>query len=129
MNPFDFVKEIQRGKKDIIRTSENPVKAEALYNPFIVNRALSFYPDSILHANEVNRHRDLDHLLQFDYLINSIRSMKRDHTWIKKPGEDEDVEMLASYFGMSSKKAAEALRVLTKEQLKAIKIKTIKGGT
>lgn len=129
MNPFDFVKEIQRGKKDIIRTSENPVKAEALYNPFIVNRALSFYPDSILHANEVNRHRDLDHLLQFDYLINSIRSMKRDHTWIKKPGEDEDVEMLASYFGMSSKKATEALRVLTKEQLKAIKIKTIKGGT
>lgn len=128
-NPFDYVKDIQRGKKDIIRNSENPTKAESLYNPYIVNRALSFYPDSILYSNEMNRRADLPHLLQFDYLINTIRSMKRDHAWIKKSAEDEDVATLAEYFGMSLRKAQEAIRVLTRDQLAEIKKRTMKGGT
>lgn len=129
MNPFDFVKDIQRGKRDIIRNSENPEKAEKLYNAYIVNRALSFYPDSILHANEVNRRPDMDGILQFDYLINTIRSMKRDHFWVKKAETDEDLEMICEYFGMSQRKAQEALRVLTKDQLSEIRKRTIKGGT
>lgn len=129
MNPFDFVKEIQQGKKDLIRTSENPEKAEGFYNPYIVNRALSFYVDSIMYANEMNVHRDLDSLLQFDYLINSIRSMKRKHAWIKKSEADQDVDLMIEYFGMSRRKAEQALRVLTKEQITEIKRKSIKGGT
>jgi hypothetical protein len=128
-NPFDYVKDIQRGKKDIIRNSENPSRMEAGYNPFMVNRALSFYPDSILYANEMNRRGGLDGLLQFDYLINTVRSMKRDHQWIKKSGSDSDAEMLAEYFGMSPQKVHEALRVLTRDQLDDIRKRTIKGGT
>lgn len=128
-NPFDYVKDIQRGKRDIIRNSENPTKAESLYNPYIVNRALSFYPDSILYSNEMNRRPDLPNLLQFDYLINTIRSMKRDHAWIKKSAEDEDAATLAEYFGMSMRKAQEAIRVLTRDQLEEIKKRTMKGGT
>lgn len=128
-SPFDYVKDIQRGKRDIIRNSENPEKAEALYNPFIVNRALSFYPDSILYSNEMNRRAELDKVMQFDYLINTVRSMKRDHQWIKKSKDDEDAELLAEYFGMSPQKVHEALRVLTKDQIADIKKRTIKGGT
>lgn len=129
MNPFDFVKEIQQGKKDLIRTSENPEKAEGFYNPYIVNRALSFYVDSVMYANEMNVHRDLDNLLQFDYLINSIRPMKRKHAWIKKPEADQDVDLMIEYFGMSRRKAEQALRVLTKEQITEIKRIAQKGGT
>lgn len=128
-NPFDYVKDIQRGKRDIIRNSENPQKAENLYNPFLTNRALSFYPDSVLYANQMNACPGLPNLLQFDYLINSIRSMKRDHSWIKKSAADSDVEMIVEYFGMSPQKAQEALRVLTHGQLEYIRKRTIKGGT
>lgn len=127
-NPFDYVKDIQRGKRDIIRNSENPQKAESIYNPFLTNRALSFYPDSVLYANEMNRRAGLPNLLQFDYLINSIRSMKRDHRWIKKSEKDQDLEMIVEYYGMSPAKAQEALRVLTQDQLEDIKKRTIKGG-
>lgn len=129
MNPFDFVKDIQRGKRDVIRNSENPAKAEALYNAYIVNRALSFYPDSIMYANEVNQRADMPGLLQFDYLINTVRSMKRDHTWIKKTPQDEDVLAIAEYLGMSPKRAQEAMKVLTRDQLEELKSRTMKGGT
>lgn len=128
MNPFDYVKDIQQGKKDVIRNSENPEKAEAVYNPYIVNRALSFYPDSILYANEMNQRPDLDSLLQFDYFINTIRSMKRKHAWIKKPEEDADVEMLAEHFRVSTKIARDYLRVLNAHQLETIRKRTNKGG-
>lgn len=129
MNPFDYVKDIQRGKRDIIRNSENPEKAEALYNAFMVNKALSFYPDSILYANEMNQRAGMDNLLQFDYLINTIRSMKRDHAWIKKQAQDEEVLTLAEYLGMSPRRVEESLRVLTLDQIKDLKKRTIKGGT
>lgn len=129
MNPFDYVKDIQRGKRDIIRNSENPEKAENLYNPFMVNKALSFYPDSILYANEMNRRPEMNNLLQFDYLINTVRSMKRDHAWIKKQAQDEDVLTLAEYLGMSPRRVEESLKVLTSDQLKELKKRTIKGGT
>jgi len=128
MNPFDFVKDIQQGKSDVIRNSENPEKAEAMYNPYIVNRALSFYADGILHANEMNLRPGLDHLMQFDYLINSIRSMKRKHAWIKKPEEDADLEMLSQHFNVSTKIARDYLRILNKHQLDTIRKRTNKGG-
>lgn len=128
MNPFDFVKDIQRGKKDIIRNSESQEKAEALYNPFLTNRALSFYPDSILYANEMNRRKELDNLLQFDYLINSIRSMKREHSWIKKPDEDADIEMISEYYRVNVNRAREYLKILSPHQLNDIKRRTSKGG-
>lgn len=127
-NPFDYVKDIQRGKKDIIRNSENPEKAEGFYNPFIVNRALSFYPDSILYANEMNRRPELDKLLQFDYLINTIRSMKREHSWIKKPEEDADVEMLSQFLMVNHSRAREYLKILNTHQLNDIRRRTNKGG-
>jgi hypothetical protein len=128
-SPFEYVKDIQQAKKDIVRKSENPEKAEAMYDPYIVNKALSFYPDSVLYANEMNVHRGLDKLLQFDYLINSIRSMNRKHAWIKKPEADQNIALLKEYFGMSQRKAEEALRVLTKDQLTEIRKRSIKGGT
>ena len=127
-NPFDYVKDIQRGKKDIIRNSESPEKAEGFYNPFITNRALSFYPDSILHANEMNRRAELDKLLQFDYLINSIRSMKREYSWIKKPDEDADIEMISQYYRVNVNRAREYLKILSPHQLNDIKRRTRKGG-
>ena len=128
-SPFEYVKDIQRGKKDVIRNSESPEKAEGFYNPFMTNRALSFYPDSILHANEMNQRAGLDKLLQFDYLLNSIRSMKREHTWIKKQEEDATVEMLSQYFHVSTKTARDYARVLTSDQLETIRKRSNKGGT
>ena len=45
MSPFDFTKQIEHGKQNLI--DENP-ELEKEYKPFIVNRALSFSHDMVL---------------------------------------------------------------------------------
>ena len=46
MNPFDYVNAINYTKKDIMQTPED----ESAYNPFMVNRSLSYFSDlSLIH--------------------------------------------------------------------------------
>ena len=76
MNPFDYSNAILETKQNLI-TDEASEKA---YNPFLVNRALSYFPDTIIDANLMNVFNILDKKLQFDYLINSVRRSKRRRT-------------------------------------------------
>jgi hypothetical protein len=123
MNPFDIVTDISSSKKQLI-TAAN----EKEYNAFIVNRALSYFPDTLQFAQDMNLKHNADNLMQYDYLFHSIRKAKRFSKWSKKE-KLNDVADIQEYFGYSTRKAEEALNVLTKEQVKAIKAKMDKGGT
>ena len=127
MNPFDFVNDINFGKKDIITDSANPELAEKTYNPFLTNRALSYFPDTIQFANMMNKNSHIDHLLQYSFLLNIIRKRKRFSKWFKK-NDDDVLEMVIGYYGYSVNKAKEALKILTDDQLEKIKEKMTKGG-
>ena len=71
-NPFDWITAISQTKTELMNeTTENQ------YNAFMVNKGLSYFPDTILYTNEMNCMHYMDNRLQFDYLINSIRSRKR----------------------------------------------------
>ena len=98
------------------------------YKPFIVNRALSYHMDCVLYVNEMNINNSLDVDMQYQYLLNTIRPMKRKFQPWQKSEVDKDIECVKQYFGYSNEKAKEALRVLTDEQVAEIKIKTTKGG-
>lgn len=126
-NPFDFIKSIQQTKVDIIRTSDNPILAEKDYNPFLTNKALSFHVDSILYANELNTRHGLDKLLQYDYLINTVRSMKRPYVWLKK-SSDEDVQFLQETFQMNNARAREAYAVMGPEKVAELRKNRVTGG-
>jgi Bacteriophage clamp loader A subunit len=127
MSPFDFVNAINTSKKDLIRESEAPDLMEKQYSPFLVNRALSYFIDTILYANEMNRVNHVDSKLQNDYYLNSIRSAKRFSKW-SKPVENSDIESIQEYYKVNYNRALEISKVLTKEQLDLIRIKIIKGG-
>jgi len=98
------------------------------YNPWIINRALSYHMDCVLYANEMNRYSSLDSDIQYQYLLNTIRSMKRKFQPWQKSEAHKDIECVKQYFGYSNEKAKEALRILTPEQIAEIKAKIIKGG-
>jgi hypothetical protein len=123
MGPFDFIKAINESK-DIMK---NDPLAEKDYIPFLVNRGLSFFQDTILQVNEMNRNHFLDNKLQFDFLINNIRSRKRWSKWLK-PDKIDNLEIVKTYFGFGNEKAKEALEVLSNEDIKEIKSKLAKGG-
>lgn len=127
MSPFDYVNAINTSKKDLIRSSDNPELAEKSYVPFVVNKALSYFVDTIMYANEMNRNGHIDTKLQNDYYLNSVRVSKRFSKWSKKI-EDGDVESIQEYYKVSFAKAVEICKVLTSEQINLIKEKIIKGG-
>ena len=66
MNPFEYLNSINSTKKNIMHDDI----MEKEYNAFIINRGLSFFPDTILFANEMNVNHHLDNKLQYHFLIN-----------------------------------------------------------
>ena len=126
-NPFDYINDINTGKKNIIRNSDDPGVAERNYNPFITNRGLSYFVDTVLYANEMNINSHIDSKLQYEYYINIIRPKKRFAKWVKSVSED-DLELIKSYYGLSTEKAHQALSILSKDQIDLIKSKQEKGG-
>ena len=98
------------------------------YKPYIVNRSLSYHMDCILYVNEMNVYCNVDPDMQYQYLLNTIRSMKRKFQPWQKSEVDKDIECVKEYFGYSNEKAKEALRILTTEQIEEIKNIVEKGG-
>jgi hypothetical protein len=124
MTPFDFVNAVNDTKKNLF---EDP-QAQKDYTPFLVNRALSYFPDTVMWANEMNYHSDIPKDWQFFFFLNTIPKKKRFSKWHKKDAETESLSLVKEYFGYSSEKAKEALKVLSQEQLSMIKEKLEKGG-
>jgi hypothetical protein len=100
---------------------------EKKYAPFIVNKCVAPFPDTILLVNEVNQYHHLDKKLQFDFLLNSLRTRKRYTPWLKAK-KLKNLEYVKEYYGYNNEKAKAALDILDDEQISAIKIKLNKGG-
>lgn len=121
MKPFDFINSINFTKKNMMRNTENDDLAEKSYIPYITNRTLSYFTDTLLYANEMNRYStSLDNKLQYEFLLNSIRPKKRFAKW-SKPEQDNDLEVIREFYNYSIPKARQALSCLTNEQIQAIK--------
>ena len=123
MNPFKFTDAINYTKEDIMIDDIT----EKAYNPFLINRSLSYFPDTVLAANEMNRNHHIDNRLQFDFFINIIRKRKRFSKWFK-PEEISDLETVKKYYGYSNEKARQILTLLSTEQINELKHKVAKGG-
>lgn len=123
MNPFEYVTAINMSKEDIMIDDI----AEKAYNPFIVNRSMSYFNDTVLYANEMNINHHIDHRLQFDFFINMVRKKKRFSKFMK-PETVSDVEVVKEYYGYSNEKAKQALTLLTSDQINELKKKVYKGG-
>jgi len=129
LTPFSFVQEINQGKTDIMRdqNGEHSDLLEKVYNSFLTNRSLSYFNDTVLHANEINKNHHIDSRLQFDYLRNTIRKRKRFAKWIK-PEELESIEAIKINYQYSDEKAKMVLDILSDEQIETLKQKMSKGG-
>jgi len=117
--------------KDIIPSILQTKKytfSEESYKPYVANKALSYHIDCVPYANQMNMSTSLDSELQYQYLLNTIRGMKRKFQPWQKASSIEDLDCVKEYFGYSNAKAKEALRILNKDQTSLIKEKLDKGG-
>ena len=120
----DFLNSINQTKVNIM---DEDALTEKEYPPFVVNRTLSYFLDTIMYANEINTHHHADNKLQFDYLLNSIRSKRRFSRWLK-PDENKNLDVIKEYYGYSNQKAKDALNILTDDQLSLLNERMEKGG-
>ena len=123
MSPFDYLNSINTNKNDIMDSDG----AEKIYNPYLINRSLSYFRDTVLISNEMNRYHHADNKLQYHFLLNIVRSKKRFSKWIK-PEVVDDIEVVKEYYGYSTEKARSVLPLLSSEELDIIRKRIDKGG-
>jgi hypothetical protein len=123
ISPFDFINAIHYTKENLIVDEWS----EKQYNPFIINKGLSYGHDTVIPANEMNSRPHLEKKLQFSFLINTIRARKRFNKWIK-PEKIEAIEVIKEYYGYSTEKARQVLPLLSQTQLDDLRKRLIKGG-
>ena len=123
ISPFDFINAIHYSKDKLIVDDWS----EKQYNPYIINKGLSYGHDTVIPANEMNSRPHLDKILQFDFLINIIRPRKRFNKWIKAEKID-DLEVVKEYYGYSTEKAKQVLPLLNDSIIIELRKRITKGG-
>jgi len=121
----DYLNAINYTKEPLLDTEDD--QWEKKYPPYIINKCIAPFPDSLMLVNEINQLHHLDKKLQYDFLINSLRARKRYTPWMKAK-KLENLEYVKEYYGYNNEKAKSALDILNDEQISAIKIKLNKGG-
>jgi hypothetical protein len=125
MNPFDYVNAINKGT-DVFADPENEELVEKGYNAFMTNKALSYFVDTILYAQEMNCAYSLSSKQQFAYYLSSVKPRKRFSKWAKAE-KDDDIALVQQSYQVGRKRAKVILTLLSKEQLDYIKSKNNKG--
>ena len=112
--------------KENLMDGEDPMW-EKKYPAFVVNKCLAPFNDTIHLVNEMNIHHHLDNKLQFDFLLNTLRTRKRYSAWMKA-SKLKDLEYVKEYYGYSNEKAKSALNILNDKQINTIMDRLNKGG-
>ena len=125
MSPFDFLNSINYTKENLLQDSLP--EDEKQYNSFMVNRGLSYFPDTVAMANEMNRYHHIDGKLQYLFLLGIVRKRKRFSKW-NKPEQLANVDLIMNKYGYSRAKAESILDMFNQDQLDQIKRSLSKGG-
>ena len=113
MNLSKVLESINYTKEDILDPNGKD------YVPFVVNKSLSYFMDTVAYANEMNKYPFLDKRMQYDYLKGSIRKRKRFSGWVKKDKSDV-IDAIIKYYDVSYRKAMEYEKLLTEDQKQEI---------
>lgn len=138
LSPFDFLNSINDGPRgnDLMincfaDSSEYaiPDSPDKAYVPFIINRGLSYFPDSILYANAMNERASLPTKMQYDFLRFGLRPRKRFSKWAKKADDSSDVQLIMDEYNYSADKARDALKLFSAEAIIELRERHEKGGS
>ena len=122
----DYLKAINETKENLLDT--NDITWEKKYPPYVINRCMSMFYDTVMHSNEMNGLHFLPKRMQFQYFINSIRKKRRfGGKWLSQT-KLKNLALIKEYYGYSNSKAKEALNILSENHIENIKIELIKGG-
>jgi hypothetical protein len=123
LTPFDFIASVSTSKQDLMPDDV----AEKAYNAFLVNHGLSYFPDTVLFANEMNLNAALPKRMQYLFLLETLKPRKRWSKWHKRE-VDDDLQAVKDYYKCSWSKAREISRILTSDQIDELRARMFTGG-
>ena len=121
----EYLKAVNQTKEPLMDGDDE--EWERKYPPFIVNKCVAPFADTIMLVNEINQLPNVDKKMQFDFLLNSLRPRKRFTPWLKAT-KLENLEYVKEYYGYSNEKARDVLPLLSNEHLNIIRGKVQHGG-
>lgn len=86
----DIIKSINKTKINLME-EENFKEVKKEYIPFVMNRIFSYFPDTILIVNEMNKRQGLSKELHYKFLLYAVSPNYRFKQMTKKE-KNEDVE-------------------------------------
>ena len=125
MKLTEYLNSINYTKENLLDTEDEQV--EKGYTPFVVNRCLSYFPDTIIHSNIMNENCHVDKKMQYDYYLSSIRKRKRFSKWLKQE-ESEKIDTIKEYFGYSNEKAKDIEDLISDSDIENMRQSMFKGG-
>jgi hypothetical protein len=123
MNFFDYLNSINTTKKDIMQTDQD----QKAYSSYMVNRGLSYFPDTVFLANMMNQRYHLSPKMQYDFLRNAVPPKKRFSKWFKSE-KLNDIDLISKYFDVSNQKAKEYSHLLSTKDINIIRDRLNVGG-
>ena len=119
----EILTSLNKTKNNLLKNNE---QGEKLYVPYVINKCFSYHLDTLFQANFMNQLHFIDKKMQYEYFLGSISKKNRFCKWIKP--EEGDIEAIMAFYGYSKTRAIEVARILSDDQLKALKAKTSHGG-
>ena len=114
VTPFDFIKSISQTKKNVM---DDPKE----YKAYIVNKGLSYFPDTVFYANEMNIYRNIPPEKQYEFLLASVRPRNRYSKWHKKDKKEEKtINNIMEYYKCNAKIAKLYFKAMSNEDIEYI---------
>lgn len=123
-DPWKYLNSITRGKENL--SSEPEFQNE--YNAFLTITALSYFKDTVLLANEINKLSHLDKRMQYEFLFHTVpKRFRKGQKWIKNEITDNE-KVIMDYYQCNSLRAKEYSRIIPDDEMKKIKKELEIGG-
>jgi hypothetical protein len=133
IGPFDLVNALTETKEPVHRESSHPKEVEKDYEDksFVVLRAMSYWPDTVFLANEMNLHHHLPGSIQMDYLMATVQKKVRPRKkWISRDKEVR-IDAIRRAYGVNLPAALDMVDLIPEETLNRLvdtfKLVTKKG--
>lgn len=112
-NPFDFINNISTSSTSIWEEGVSDKE----YTPFMINRGLSQYRDTVLFAQFMNQNGQfVSPKMQYDFYRLGIQHKKKRFAKWHKPDKLEEITMLANHFGVNIRIMETYVSLLSDEQ-------------
>lgn len=121
---FDWLNDLNSDKKGIFNET-----TAADFSTFMINRGLSQNVETIMYANELNKHWHITKEMAYDFYFYAIPKKKRYTKWSKASNDNkEELDLIVKHYNVNRVVALEYLKVLTSEDIENIKEQYVVGG-